>query len=89
MTIIPLVSVNSAPPAQTNVIPQAGSRKLCPANQINFSGQSEEKESSHWFLKLLLVAVGGFFAYRFLKNPVKNLIRDIGKDNFIDLFKNM
>ena len=90
MTIIPLSSVNSSSPVQTNVIPPAGSRKSHSANQVNFSasgGESQEGGSSHWFLKLVLACAGGYVAYRFLKNPIKNLIRDIGKDNFVDLFK--
>lgn len=89
MTITPLIS-NSTISSQSNVIPQVGSKRLNQTSQVNFSSHGsggEEKESSHWFLKTLLVLAGGYVAYRFLKNPVKNIIKDFGKDNFVDLFK--
>lgn len=90
MPIIPINSVNTSPTSQTNVIPQAGRKRLAFDNKVNFgnsSAEKEENESSHWFLKLLLGAVGVFVAYKLLKNPVKNIFKDYGKDNFIDLFK--
>lgn len=87
MAIKPISASNSAS-GQNNVIPQAG-KPTNPAKKLNFGshGGGGEGGSSHWFLKLLLVAAGGFVAYKMLKTPVKNIIKDFGKDNFIDLFK--
>lgn len=90
MTNIPLISANNSLPVQTNVIPQVGSKRLTPESQVNFSGHGsghDEGGSSHWFLKLVAVCAGGYIAYRFLRNPVKNVIRDFSRDNFVDLFK--
>lgn len=89
MPILSVNRVNTSPTMQTNVIPQAGRKRLGFDSQVNFSGhgESEGKESNHWFLKLLLGAAGIFVAYKLLKNPVKNIIRDYGKDDFKDLFK--
>lgn len=87
MAILPINASNSAN-GQNNVIPQAGKRSN-PANQLSFGnhGGGEEGGSSHWFLKLLLLCAGGFVAYKMLKTPVTKIIKDFGKDNFIDLFK--
>lgn len=87
MAIKPINPTNSAN-GQNNVIPQVGSKKANLVNYVNFgNGGHDEGGSSHWFLKLLLVAAGGFVAYKLLKTPVSKIIKDFGKDNFIDLFK--
>lgn len=87
MAIVPINATNSAN-GQNNVVPQIGSKKNNP-NQIGFGshGGGEEGGSSHWFLKLLVVVAGSYFAYKLLKTPVQKIINDFGKDNFIDLFK--
>ena len=87
MAILPINATNSAN-GQNNVVPQIGSKKNN-QNQVGFGshGGGEEGGSSHWFLKLLVVVAGGFIAYKLLKTPVSKIIKDFGKDNFIDLFK--
>lgn len=90
MAIIPVNSANTTASAQTNVIPQVGRKNFGFASRVNFGshgGESEESGSSHWFLKLLLAAAGVFVAYKLLKNPVKNVFKNYGKDDFVDLFK--
>lgn len=87
MAIVPINATNSAS-GQNNVIPQIGSKKSNPASRVGFGSHGGGGESSnHWFLKLLLVVAGGFVAYKLLKTPVSKIIKDFGKDNFIDLFK--
>lgn len=87
MPILPINSANKAPSKQANVIPQVGRKKFDLKNQINFSGHGESEESNHWFIKLLLILAGGYVAYKCLKNPVKHIVTDFSKDDFIDLFK--
>lgn len=86
MAIVPLNASNSAN-GQNNVVPQIGSKRLNAASQVGFGNHGGGEKSSHWFLKLLLVVAGGFVAYKLLKTPVSKIIKDFGKDNFIDLFK--
>ncbi len=86
MAIVPINATNSAN-GQNNVVPQIGSKKTNP-NQVGFGSHGGGDDgSSHWFLKLLVVVAGGYFAYKLLKTPVQKIINDFGKDNFIDLFK--
>lgn len=90
MAIIPVNSANTTASAQTNVIPQVGRKNFDFASRVNFGNHGsahEESENTHWFLKLLLGAAGIFVAYKLLKNPVKNVFRNYGKDDFVDLFK--
>lgn len=88
MAIIPINASNSAN-GQNNVVPQIGSKRLNPSDKVGFgsNGGGGEGGSSHWFLKLLLAAAGGFIAYKLLKTPVTKIIKNFGKDNFVDLFR--
>lgn len=87
MAIVPINASNSAN-GQNNVVPQIGSKRLNSANKVGFGSHGGgEGGSSHWFLKLLLLCAGGFVAYKLLKTPVSKIIKDFGKDNFVDLFK--
>lgn len=89
MTVIPLSSVRSYP-VSTNVIPTAGRKNSPLGDSVSFKGHAEHEEgekNSHWFLKLLLVGVAGYVAYRFLKKPVGKFIKELKAENLVESFK--